>query len=206
MKKLLNHIEWHAALILFAFSTLAVNLYEKHPCLALAIGVIGLLLFVASARSAFLYKSTALIDRYDERFFCKMTKERRGAARFLLGEKPEDVDGPAGEDDLEDVLDFFEAPLASSLKDGTVSARRLYDVFFDWARLYYESPKAATFIEDYQKWQPSAYGGLRDFFGVLQQIEEKETISKRGKCAIADLKLTPGQLEQCLRKEARLRA
>src|SRR5713101_4273333 len=122
MKKLLNHIEWHAALILFAFSTLAVNLYEKHPYVALGIGVIGLLLFLASARSAFLYKSTSLIDRYDERFFCKMTKERRGAARFLLEEKPEDADGPTGEDDLEDVLDFFESPLSTGLEDGTIDA------------------------------------------------------------------------------------
>jgi hypothetical protein len=204
MKKLLNYIEWHAALILFAFTTLAMN--WKGPLWAsIVVGIAGFALFLASCRSAFLYKSTALIDRYDERFFCKMTKERRGAARMLLGQPPESPDGPTGEDDLEDVLDFFEAPLAASLKDGTVSARRIYDVFYDWVRSYYQSPVAQKFLQDYQNWQPAAYTALRGLYGTLQEIERKEIISKTGKCAASNLKLSPEDLEKCLRKEAHLR-
>jgi hypothetical protein len=205
MRSLANYIEWHAALILFAFGTLAVNWKTDRPGLAVAIGIVGLLLFVASARSAYLYKSTALIDKYDERFFDKMRAERRGAARFLLGQQPETQNGPTGEDDLEDVLSFFEAPLASQLKAGQISAELTYDYFYHWVRLYYQSPVCQQYIERYCREEAASYSDLRDLYGKLQEMEKAAIERKKRPCKAEDYRLTPEKLKEYLEQEARLR-
>jgi hypothetical protein len=205
MKRMANHIEWHGALILFAFVTLAINLEKGHANVAVVIGILGFLLFVASCRSAYLYKSTALLDRYDERFFERMRKERKGAAKFLLGEKFDDPEGPTGEDDLEDVLDFFESPLAEQVNKGVLGANEVYDMFYHWVRLYYQSPITQQYLEKYYKQEPAAWGCLRELYGRLLEIERKTIRQRKGSCSAEDLKLSSDELAKYLRQEARLR-
>lgn len=125
MKRFFGHLEWQSVSIFFGFIMLAVTLRKTEEIwLAVFVGFIGLALLYCSARNAYVHKSTALIDKYDERFFDKMRAERKAAARFLLGEKPEDEKGPTGQDDLEDVLDFLEAPLAKKLEAGMIDAEQ----------------------------------------------------------------------------------
>jgi hypothetical protein len=205
MKRWANHVEWHGVLIFFAFITLAINSIKNHPYLAIAIGIIGLLLFWASARSAYLYKSTTLLERYDERFFERMTAARKGAAQFLLGEKPDEPDGPTGEDDLEDVLDFFESPLAEQVSKGVIDANDVYDKFYHWIRIYYQSPVTQQYLENYYKEEPAAWGCLRDLYGALLTIEQHTVQKDKGSCSLDDLQLTVEELTKYLKQETRLR-
>ena len=203
MKWLSNHFEWHAALIIFAFATLVGN-WKNHPCVIAAIGIPGFVLFLASARSAYLHKSTALLDQYDQRFD-RMRLERKGAAKFLLEERPEAPDGPTGEDDLEDVLSFFEAPLASQLKEGQISARLVHEYFYHWVRLYYQSPVCQRYIKHYRTRESEAYSKLRDLYGKLQDIEMRAIRRDKGECKAEDYTLTDEELKTYLRQEATLR-
>jgi hypothetical protein len=61
-----------------------------------------------------------LLDKYEERFFEKMEGKRKHAAQFLLGENPD------GAGDLEDVLDFLEAPLARKFNSGEINPFETY--------------------------------------------------------------------------------
>jgi hypothetical protein len=47
-----------------------------------------------------------------------MSRERKSAALFLLGEN-------ANSDELEDVLDFFESPIGSKISTGCIDAEQI---------------------------------------------------------------------------------
>jgi hypothetical protein len=197
-KRSFQHIEGQHVGILFGFITLGTALYKEHGIwLSLAVVFVGLVLVWSAARNAYTAKSTALVDKYDERFFEKMSRERRSAAVFLLGEN-------SNGDELEDVLDFFESPIAKKVSDGCIDAEQIYDTFYHWIRLYYQA--SHKFIEEYRKDEPAAYTNLAELYAQTSKCEEKEIEKELGrKCKLEDLLLSQEDLTKYLRQEANLK-
>ena len=191
VKRILQHVEGVHFGVLFGFIGVGIALLKDYGCFALVTMVIvGILLALSAAHNAYIAKSTALVDKYDERFFDKMSRQRKSAALFLLGENP-------NADELEDVLDFFESPIASKVKEGGIDAKQVYDIFYHWVRLYYEASQ--NFIAEYRKGEPAAYTELADLYRELSICEKKEVDSDK------DLRLTPEKLKEYVRQEANLK-
>jgi hypothetical protein len=132
VKRLFQHIGAEHVGILFGFITLGIALYKEYGIwISLAVAIVGLVFALSAAHNAYIAKSTALVDKYDERFFENMRRERRSAALFLLGED-------SSSDELEDVLDFFESPIAKKVEEGSIDAEQVYDTFYHWIRLCYQ--------------------------------------------------------------------
>jgi len=163
-----------------------------------------------AAHNSYNKQSNALIDKYGERFVDKMRRERKGAAKCLLGE-PADPNGPTGEDDLEDVLDFLEAPIAAKLDAGAVHTEQVYEVFYHWIRLYFLASK--SYVDKYreEEKQSAAYSGLAEPFAKTSELELKkmyEAALKKGeqkKFTAKDYMLSKEKIREYLRAEARLR-
>jgi hypothetical protein len=158
--------------------------------ISLAFGIVGLVLALSAAHNAYIAKSTALVDKYDERFFENMKPERRSAALFLLGEN-------SSSDELEDVLDFLESPIAKKVEEGSIDAQQVYDTFYYWIRLYYQASE--KFIGGYRKDEPAAYNSLAGLYAETSKFE----VNKIG--TGKDLRLTPERLTEYLRQEAHLK-
>lgn len=100
-KRVFQHIQVAHVGVLFGFVTLGIAVQKDHgTAFMLVVVAVGLVLALSAAHNAYIMQSTALVDKYDERFFEKLGRERRSAALFLLGEN-------SNSDELEDVLDFF---------------------------------------------------------------------------------------------------
>jgi len=197
-KRLFHHVEAAHCALFVASATLGVALLKDYGFwIFLAFVGMGLFLALSAAHAAYVAKSTALVDRYEDKFFGQMLRERKSAALFLLGEN-------SSSDELEDVLDFFECPVATKVAEGCVDAKQIYDTFYDWIRLYYQASK--QFLTDYRKTDPAAYGNLSDFYAVMRQQEEREIKRTTGrKCTLDELLLSPEKQTQYLRKEANLK-
>jgi hypothetical protein len=197
-KRLFGHVEVAHVGVLFGFFTLGTAMYKDFGVfISIMVAIVGLLLVYGAARNAYIAKSTALLDKYDERFSEKMVRERKAAALFLLGENS---DG----DELEDVLDFFETPIARKVSDGSVDAEQIYETFYHWIRLYYQA--SLKFIEEYRKREPAAYSSLANLYAETAKYEQKEIEKKLGrKCKLEDLLLSEENMKMYLRQEANLK-
>lgn len=184
--------------VLFGFVTLGGALYNECGIwFSLGVVAVGLILTLSAAHNAYVTKSTSLVDKYDERFFQNMSRERRSAALFLLGEN-------SNSDELEDVLDFFESPIAKKVSDGSIDAEQIYDTFYHWIRLYYQAGR--KFIEEYRKDEPAAYANLAELYAQTSKYEEKEIEKElRRNCKLEDLLLSKDDLTKYLRQEANLK-
>src|ERR1043166_8242958 len=132
----------------------------------------------------------ALVDKYEERFFERMKDERELAAKFLLGERSD-----SGE--LEDVLDYFEAPIAEKVEAGEVDAERIYNVFYHWVRLYWQASR--RFVEKYRREEPAAWGNIKTLYKIISEFEKRTLERKLGRRVTdEDLKLTPEKLDEYL--------
>ena len=191
VKRIFQHVEGAHFGVLFGFIGIGVALLKDYGlCALVTMVVVGILLALSAAHNAYVAKSTALVDKYDERFFEKMSRQRKSAALFVLGENP-------NADELEDVLDFFESPIASKVKEGAIDAKQVYEIFYHWVRVYYEASQ--TFIAEYRKSEPAAYTGLSGLYEELSVCEKKEIGTDK------DLRLTPERLKEYLQQEANLK-
>lgn len=130
------------------------------------------------------------------RFFERMEGKRKSAAQFLLGENQD------GSGDLEDVLDFFEAPLARKVNSGEINPFEAYSYFYHWVNLYWQA--AQKYIEVYRQDEPAAWGSLKDLHQKLSDYEKAEIKrDTRKQASDDDLVLKPEKLEKYLRQEVR---
>jgi hypothetical protein len=184
--------------VLFGFVTLGCASYKEWGIWSsLGVVIVGLILTWSAARNAYTARSTALVDKYDERFFQNMSRERRSAALFLLGEN-------SNSDELEDVFDFFESPIAKNVSEGSIDAKQVYDTFYHWIRLYYQA--GHKFLEHYRKDEPAAYAYLGELYALTSKREKKEIEKELGRtCTLDDLLLSKEDLTKYLRQEANLK-
>jgi hypothetical protein len=198
VKRVFQYVEVAHVGVFFGFISLGVALLKDYGFwTCLAVWVVGGALAISAALNSYTSKSTALVDKYEEIFFRQMIRERKSAALFLLEENP-------NSDELEDVLDFFESPLAKKIADGCVDARQVYDTFYHWIRLYHQaSPK---FRQAYRKDEPAAYTSIADLYARTSKYEEKQIAQALGrKCKLEDLFLNQEDLTKYLRQEANLK-
>jgi hypothetical protein len=207
-KRIWYAVEWQGPTAFFAFCGLALALHrEGYTLFPVVFALIGFGLVWLAAVNTYHKQSVALMDKYDERF-AKMTDERKGAANFLLKRPSQDPNGPTGEEDLEDVLDFFEAPLATKLNDGAIGAEQVHDFFYHWIRMYFQASKG--YIDDYraEPGQKEAYKKLSDLYALTSEIElqgMREDAEPNQTITVKDLILNQTQLTEYLESEARLR-
>ncbi len=206
-KRIFYAVEWQGPTAFFAFCGLALALHrDGQILLPVVFALIGLGLVCLAAVNTYHKQSVALMDKYDERF-AKLTDERKGAANYLLKRQPKDSNGPTGNEDLEDVLDFFEAPIAAKLNDGAISAEQVHDFFYHWIRMYFEA--SAKYISDYraQPGQKEAYKKLGDLYALTSEIELKGMREDEPEktFTIKDTILNPSKLTEYLESETRLR-
>jgi len=191
VKRLFQHIGGEHVGILLGFITLGIALHKDYGTwISLAFAIVGLILALSAAHNAYIAKSTALVDKYDERFFRNMKHERRSAALFLLGEN-------STSDELEDVLDFFETPIAKKVEECSIDAEQVYETFYHWIRLYYQASE--TFIGDYRKDEPAAYTSLAGLYAETSKFEVNQIGTGK------NLRLAPERLTEYLRQEANLK-
>ncbi len=197
-KRIFQHIEVSHVGIFFGFVTLGVALLKDYGIgICLLIAIVGLVLSLFAAHNSYIAKSTALVDKYDERFFEKMSRERKSAALYLLGENP-------SSDELEDVLDFFESPIAKKVSAGCIDAEQVYDTFYHWIRLYHQASQ--KYLEKYREREPSAYTSLGELYAQTSAYEKREIENETGReCKLKDLLLSPEDLTTYLRQEANLK-
>ena len=200
-KRTTQNIEWPTLIGLWGFITLAITLRSQGYPLYFVIGLagIGIVVSFLAAYNSYRQKSTALLDKYEERFFERMKRERRLAAQYLLGKRKET-------DELEDVLDFFEAPIARKLLSGHLDSFEVYSYFFHLISLYLQA--AQGFIEKYRREEPAAWGDLESLWNKMFAIEKAELKRDRHKRKIQwqidqDLLLRPEKLKEYLEQEAR---
>ncbi len=198
IKRIFQHIEIAHAGILFGFLSLGIALFKDYGIvMLLVVWVVGVVLALSAAHNAYITKSTALIDNYDERFFEKMSRQRKSAALFLLGEN-------SNSDELEDVLDFFESPIAKKVNEGCIDAEQVYDTFYHWIRLYLQA--SLNFREEYRKDEHTAYTNLAELYAQTSQFEQREIEKETGRtCKLDDLLLTQKKLTTYLQQEANLK-
>ncbi len=171
------------------FGTLASVLSKDYPIwFVLTIAAIGLFLVILATRNSYRNRSTELFDKYEERFFVKMKQERKYAAKYLLGQN--DNSG-----DLEDVLDFFEAPIAEKVMSGELDAKQVWRYFYHWIKLYLQASN--KYIDEYRKDEPGAWESLDDLLHITSAIEKRET-----GCSDKELLFSPQNLGKALQKEA----
>ncbi len=199
VKRIITNIEWPIMIGIWAFFALIVTVKEKqYPSeFTILLTALAILLVLLTAYNSYRQKSTALLDKYEERFFEKMEGKRKSAARFLLGED----DSGTGYLDLQDVLDFFEAPLARKLDSEEINGFQTYSYFYHWVRLYGQA--AQEFIENYQKSEPCAWGSLPSLYQKMSDYEKAEIRRDTGKrCSDEDLVLSAEKLRKYLMEEA----
>jgi hypothetical protein len=200
LKKVVKNIEWPIIIGIWGFFTLVIIAIDKSYSFFFVgiFTVIGIFLTMLAAYNSYRQKSTALIDKYEEIFFGeRMEKKRKSAARFLLGE------GVEGSLDLEDVLDFFEAPLAQKINSGEIDGFQAYSYFYYWIRLYWQASQ--EYINNYRKEDElCAWGSLKGLYEKMSNYEKAEIKRDGGKeYKDDDLVLSPEKLQIYLRKEAR---
>ncbi|HMD96221.1 MAG TPA: hypothetical protein VKM93_02670 [Terriglobia bacterium] len=150
-KRIGQHIDFSGVMSYAAFATLATALYQRgYPIwFAIVMAAIGIGMALLAAHNSYVQKSTALVDKYEERFIERMESKRKSAALFLLGQQ-------SNGDDLEDVLDYFESPIAEKVISGAVDAEQIYEVFYHRIRLYWQAGE--VFIAKYRETNPP-HGG-----------------------------------------------
>jgi hypothetical protein len=197
-KRIFKHVEVAHVGVFFGFVTLGIALLKDYGFwVCLAVWVVGVVLALSAAHNSYISKSTALTDKYEEIFFRQMNRERKSAALFLLGEN-------SNADELEDVLDFFESPVAKKIADGCMDAEQAYETFYHWIRLYHQA--SHRFIQEYRVKEPAAYTSIGDLYARTSEYEEKEIEQALGrKCKLADLLLNQEDLAKYLRQEANLK-
>jgi hypothetical protein len=197
VRRLLQHIEWPATTILFGFVALAAAMRKDVDFWFVAlVALIGLALALLAAHNSYVQKSTALLDKYEETFFRKMRAERKSAAQFLLGQS-------SNSDELEDVLDFFEAPMAKKLERGCIDAEELYEIFYHVIRLYHQASK--KFVDEYRGEEPAAYTSLDRLYAELSKFEKRELETQfKRPYTEEELTLKAEKLKEYLQQEARL--
>jgi hypothetical protein len=197
-KKVFRHIEVAHVGVFFGFITLGIALHKDYGIgIPLAVVVVGGLLAWSAARNTYQKNSTVLVDKYDERFSEGLKRQRRSAALFLLGENPSG-------DELEDVLDFFESPIAEKVSDGSIDTEQIYSVFYHWIRLYYQASQ--KFREEYRKGEPAAYTNFAELYDQTSKFERLEIEKElERKCKLEDLLLSQEKLTKYLQQEANLK-
>jgi hypothetical protein len=203
LKRILINIEWPIIIGIWGFFTLVVTVADRKysPVFIIIFTILGLFFTGLAAYNSYRHKSTALLDKYEERFFERMEAKRKSAAQFLLGE---DVVG-IGYLDLEDVLDFFQAPIAEKVKSGEIDGFQTYLYFFYWIRLYWQASQ--EYIENYRKdpHERCAWESIEGLYKKMSNYEKAERRRETGKaCSDDDLVLSPEKLKEFLRKEAKL--
>lgn len=198
-KRIAQHIDFSGVMSFAAFATLATALSKSYPLwFALTMAGIGIGMALLAARNSYVQKSTALLDKYEERFFGeRMEQKRKSAALFLLGEQvAEQASG-----DLEDVLDYLESPIADKVISGFVDAKEAYDIFYHWIRIYWQAGK--DFVAEYRKEEPAAYCGLEKLYQITSAIEKRTVEDELSKSiSDAELLLSSGKLKKYLYQEA----
>jgi hypothetical protein len=165
LKGIYQHIDFNCVMSFIAFATLATALSRDYPLwFALTMAGIGIGMAVLAAHNSYVQKSTALLDKYEERFFVGMESKRNSAALFLLGEQP-------SANDLEDVLDYLESPIAAKTISGAMDPKQVYDVFYHWVRLYWQAGE--PFINEYRKEEPAAWRTLKALYERLASFEKR---------------------------------
>jgi hypothetical protein len=197
LKRVFTNIEWPGFIGLWGFLTLAIMAlsqgYSVYFVIILAAMGVGMAIIVA--HNTFRNKSEVLIDKYEEKFFEKLESKRKSAAQFLLGNNPQ------GSGELEDILDFLEAPLAQKVIGNYIDAREVYSYFYHWIRLYWQASQ--NYINDYRKDEPGAWGSIGKLYEYVSVYEKKEIKKDTGKvCTDNDLILTPQKLKKYLKEEA----
>jgi len=134
--------------------------------LFLVLVILGLGVAILAAYNGFRQKSFALLDRYEERFFERMGKKRKNAALFLLGQNPQ------GCADLEDILDFFQAPIAQKTIDQHLEDREVYSYFYHWIRLYWQAAK--DYVDRYREDEPEAWQDLETLYHIVTDCAERD--------------------------------
>ena len=198
LKRIFQHVDLGHVGVFFGFVSLGVALLKDYGFwICLAVWVVGLFLALSAAHNSYVSKSTALVDKYEEIFFRKMNRERKSAALFLLGENP-------NADELEDVLDFLESPIAKKIADGSIDAEQVYDTFYHWIRLYHQA--SHKFLQEYRKDEPAAYTSIGELYAQTSHYEKKEIEQELGReCKLEDLLLNQEDSAKYLRQEANLK-
>jgi len=202
-KRIYQNVEWPSIIGLSNFCMLGVvALYQGYSVYSfILLAVLGLAVAVLAAYNGFREKSFALLDRYEERFFERMEKKRKDAALFLLGRNPE------GSDDLEDILDFFQAPIAQKTIDQHLEDKEVYSYFYHWIRLYWQAAK--DYVQRYREDEPETWQDLETLYHIVTDCAErdiKEGIKKgkRGERKGDEIILSKEKLQRQLEQEARL--
>jgi hypothetical protein len=166
IKKVCQNIEWPGLVGIVAFGSLgSMALTQGHPYIAIIITFVGVFFVLLTAYNAHRNKSTELVDRYEERFFVKMERERKLAAQYLLGKTKVDVH-------LKNVIDFFEAPLAEKVLSGQIDKKQVYNYFRHWIMLYWIASQAD--IKSYRKKDPGAWGSFHVLYDTIVDMDRKE--------------------------------
>lgn len=197
IKRTGQNFEWPSLIGLWGFFTIAImSLAQGYPLyFVVTLAVIGIFFTLLAAHNSHRQKSTALVDKYEEKFFERMKQERRLAAQYLLGRRKE-----SGE--LEEIMDFFEAPIARKVINGEIDEFQVYCYFYHWIILYLQA--AQKYIEDYRKDEPAAWGSLKTLYDIMITFDKKERKKDTGKkCSTQDLILRPEKLKKYLEQEAR---
>lgn len=198
LKRIVQNVEWPSIIGLCGFFTLAIMALSQGYSLYLVIilATIGLSVSFLAAYNSFKHRSSALIDKYEEKFFEKLEDKRKGAAKFLLGENLE------GAGDLEYILDFLQAPLSQKVIDNYIDDKEVYNYFYHWIRLYWQASQ--EYIIDYRKNEPTAWSSIELLYKQVSVYEKTkmEKITEKP-CTNDDLILTQEKLEKYLKQEAR---
>ncbi len=198
LKRIIIHIEWPIIIGIWGFFTVIVVINDKeYPLIFIIfITILGIICTALAAYNSYRHKSTALLDKYEEIFCGRMESKRKSAAQFLLGNNQD------GSYDLEDVLNFFEAPLARKVNSGEIDPFEAYSYFYHWLKLYWQA--AQKYIEDYRKYEPAAWVSLKALYEELSNYEKAEIKRDSGKqCSNNDLVFKSDKLRIYLRQEAR---
>jgi hypothetical protein len=174
-----------------------MSLTQGYPIFALIILLIGLFCVALACYNSYRYKSTELIDRYEERFFVRMKAERKYAAQYLLGEYP-------NSDQLEFVLDYFEAPIADKMLSRLIMESQIYEYFRHWIILYYLA--AQEYIEIYRKNDDVvSWSHLKPLYDRMIELKKQQCEKELGrKCTEKDVIPNQEKLKEYLLQEARL--
>lgn len=176
-KRTFQHIEWPTLIGLWGFGLLATtSLAQGYPLIfVIVLATIGIFFSLLAAYNSYRQKSTILVDKYEEKFFERMKPERRLAAQYLLGKRKE-----SGE--LEEILDFFEAPIAKKTISGEIAEDQVYSYFYHWIRLYWQA--AQDYIKEYRQDEPCAWGSLKILYDIISNLEKIERRKDTGgKCS-----------------------
>jgi hypothetical protein len=194
-KRICQHLDFSGVMSFAAFATLATALSRDYPIwVVLVMAAIGVGMAILASHNSYVQKSTALLDKYEERFFEKMETKRRSAANFLLGEQQSG-------DELEDVFDYLESPIADKVISGAVDRQQAYDIFYHWIRLYWQAGK--EFIRKYREEEPAAWSSLETLYGITLAIEKRKLEKELGRAVTADdLNLSSEKLRKYLLQEA----